>query len=87
MSESDYLASAIKYESVWGLADCQVLSVQLQNSDMAILICKFSELPDRAVAYSTVFWHKEEGKWKCLSAGPKQLNIFNATRQVTVDWN
>jgi hypothetical protein len=91
--ESDYLAEAIKYEKKWGLVNYEVLSQQYQNSipgatnvDQAILICKFTELPDYAVSYATVFWHKEDGVWKCLSAGPFKLSIFQGTRPPTIDW-
>ena len=92
MLETDYLAEAIKYEDSWGLVDYQVLSLGFENSvdstnmDQAVLICKFTELPDRAVSYSTVYWHREEGVWRCLSAGPHKLSIFRGSRQVVVDW-
>ena len=92
MLESDYLAEAMKYEDKWGLVNYEVLSVQFRNSigstnvDEAILICKFTELPDYAESYSTVWWHKEDGVWKCLSAGPFKLSIFRETRLPFVDW-
>src|ERR1041385_875166 len=51
--ESDYLAEAKKAEKLWGLVNYEVLSLQFQNSlpdttnvDQAVLICKFTELPD-----------------------------------------
>ena len=90
--ETDYLATAIKAENMWGLVNYEVLSINFQNSeptndvDTAILICKFTELPDHADSYSTVFWHKEEGVWKCLSAGPFKLSIFEGTRPPIIDW-
>ncbi len=92
MLETDYLAEAIKYEDSWGLVDYGVLSLGFSNSvgstnvDQAVLICKFTELPDHAVSYSTVYWHKEEGVWKCLSAGPSKLSIFAGLRPPVVDW-
>jgi hypothetical protein len=92
VSESDYLAEAKKAEKLWGLVNYDVLTVGLRSSpgstncDEAILICKFTELPDSAESYSTVFWHKEEGVWKCLSAGPFKLSIFDGTRPPTIDW-
>jgi hypothetical protein len=93
MLETDYLAEAIKYENIWGLVNYEVLSLGFQNSipdstnlDQAILICKFTELPDKAVSYSTVYWHKEDGVWKCLSAGPSKLSIFTGLRLPFVDW-
>jgi len=90
--ESDYLAEAKKAEKRWGLANYDILSVGFRsspgstNTDEAILICKFTELPDRAVSYSTIFWHREGGVWKCLSAGPVKLSIFNGTRVPIIDW-
>jgi hypothetical protein len=92
VQESDYFAEAINAEKLWGLVDYDVLSVEFRNSidstnvDEAILICKFIELPDYAVSYSTVWWHKEDGIWKCLSAGPRKLSIFRETRLPFVDW-
>lgn len=92
VSESAYLAEAIKDEGIWGLVDYDVLSIKFQNSpgatnlDTAVLICKFTELPDYAVSYSAVYWHYEEGIWKCLSAGPSKLGIFRGTRPTFVDW-
>jgi hypothetical protein len=90
--ESDYLAEAKNAEKHWGLVNYDVLSAGFQNAygstnvDEAILICKFTELPDYAVSYSTVFWHKEDGVWKCLSAGPRKLGIFRGTRPPIIDW-
>jgi hypothetical protein len=90
--ESDYLAKAKKAEKIWGLVNYDVLSVKFQSSygatnvDEAILICKFTELPDYDESYSTVFWHKEDGVWKCLSAGPYKLDIFQGTRLPIIDW-
>jgi hypothetical protein len=92
VQESDYFAEAINAEKLWGLVNYDVLSVQFRSSidstkvDEAILICKFTELPDYAVSYSTVWWHKEDGVWKCLSAGPSKLSIFRETRLPFVDW-
>jgi hypothetical protein len=90
--ESDYLAEARNAEKQWGLVSYDVLSVQFRsmgstNVDEAILICKFTELPDYAVSYSTVFWHKEDGVWKCLSAGPFKLSIFREPTPPTIDWD
>ena len=90
-SESDYLADAKKYGKLWGLSNYDVLSVSFQKMsgsdiDVAILICRFTELPDNAVSYSTVYWHREDGVWKCLSAGPSNLPIFEGTREPYVDW-
>ena len=90
--ESDFLAEAKKAEKLWGLANYDVLSANFRNSygstniDEAILICKFTELPGYGVTYSTVFWHKEDGVWKCLSAGPRKLSIFRETRPPIIDW-
>jgi hypothetical protein len=90
--ESIYLEEAKKAEKLWGLVNYEVLSGEFQNSygstniDEAALICKFTELPDYAVSYSTVYWHKENGVWKCLSAGPFKLSIFRATRPPFIDW-
>jgi len=90
--ESDYLAKAKKGEKLWGLINYEVLSLKFRSSygstnvDEAILICKFTELPDTVDSYSTVFWHKEEGVWKCLSAGPIKLSIFEGTRPPIIDW-
>ena len=92
ISESEYLAIAIKNEKTWGLVNYEVLSAKLQSSinstslDTAILICKFTELPGYEDSYSTVYWHKEEGGWKCLSAGPSKLDIFDGTRPPIIDW-
>jgi hypothetical protein len=93
MLETDYLAEAIKQENRWGLVNYEVLSLGFQNSipdstnlDQAILICKFTELPDNVVSYSTVYWHKEDGVWKCLSAGPSNLSISEGTRVPFIDW-
>lgn len=90
--ESVYLAEGRNAEKLWGLSNYDVLSSEFHssedstNANEAILICKFTELPDYAVSYSTVFWHKEEGVWKCLSAGPVKLGIFRATRPPMIDW-
>jgi hypothetical protein len=92
VQESDYLAEAKKAEKLWGLVNYEVLSANFRNSigstniDEAILICKFTELPDYTVSYSTVWWHKEDGVWKCLSAGPRKLSIFRETRPPFIDW-
>jgi hypothetical protein len=91
-SEQEYLAIAKQNETTWALINYEILSVSIQNSaptsgrDMAILICKFTELPGNKDTYSTVFWHKEAGKWKCLSAGPHNLSIFSGTRPPLIDW-
>ena len=91
--ESDYLAEAKNAEKLWGLVSYDVLSDEFRNSygstnvDEAILICKFTELPDYEVSYSTVWWHKEDGVWKCLSAGPRKLGIFRGTRLPIIDWD
>jgi len=90
--ETYYLAEVKKADEHWGLVNYDILSVEFSNSiggtnlDQAILICKFTELPDYAVSYSTVFWHKEDGVWKCLSAGPRKLSIFMGTRPPMIDW-
>jgi hypothetical protein len=90
--ESDYLAKAKKGEKLWGLLNYEVLSIGFQsshgstNSDEAILVCKFTELPNSDVSYCTVFWHREDGVWKCLSAGPIKLDIFEGTRPIIIDW-
>jgi hypothetical protein len=90
--ESDYIQEVKKAEKLWGLVNYEVLSVELTNTlpgtniDEAILICKFTELPDYAVSYATVFWHKEDGVWKCLSAGPFKLSMFRGTRPPIIDW-
>lgn len=91
--ESDYLSEAESDGKQWGLANYEILSVQFAQShvsstspDEAILICKFTELPNCAVSYSTVFWHKEDGVWKCLSAGPTGLWIFEGMRTPSIDW-
>jgi hypothetical protein len=90
--EPTYLAETIKYENIWGLVNYDVLSIQFRhtydstNINEGILICKFTELPDYAVAYSTVWWHKEEGGWKCLSAGPIKLSAFKEIISPFVDW-
>jgi hypothetical protein len=90
--ESDYLAEAKNAEKLWGLVNYDVLSVEFRSSygstnvDEAILICKFTELPDYEVSYSTVWWHKEDGVWKCLSAGPRKLSIFREVPLPFVDW-
>jgi hypothetical protein len=93
MPETDYLAEASKYEDRWGLVNYEVLTAGFQNSDpsnqemdMAILICKFTELPGNSVSYSTVFWHREDGVWKCLSAGPHKLRIFDGIKRPIIDW-
>lgn len=91
-SEDDYIAKALKYESKWGLVNYEILNVGLQNSeptnglDTAILICKFTELPGNYDSYATVFWHKEDGVWRCLSAGPSGIDIFRGTRPPLIDW-
>ncbi len=90
--ESDYLAKAKKSEKYWGLINYDILSAKFENSyggtniDEAVLICKFIELPNYTVSYSTVFWHKEEGVWRCLSAGPSKLEIFESMRPPIIDW-
>lgn len=92
ISESQYLAIAIKNEKTWGLVNYEVLSAKLQSSinstnlDTAVLICKFTELPGSEDSYATVYWHMEEGGWKCLSAGPSKLDIFDGTRPPIIDW-
>jgi hypothetical protein len=92
ISEDQYLAEVKERGELWGLANYDVLSVTFRSSisstnvDEAILICKFTELPAHSVSYSTVFWHREDGAWKCLSAGPNRLTIFNGTRVPTIDW-
>jgi hypothetical protein len=89
---TEYLAEAINSGKRWGLANYEVLSATLMNSgptndmDVAILICKFTELPLYTDSYSTVYWHREDGHWKCLSAGPHGLGIFGATRPPIIDW-
>jgi hypothetical protein len=91
-SEADYLEKARTSEKTWGLVNYDVLSVKFSNSlgstdvDEAVLICRFVELPEYATSYSTVFWHKENGVWRCLSAGPVKLDIFQATRPTLIDW-
>jgi len=90
--EADYLTKARNAEKSWGLANYEVLSVVFRNTrgeadpNEAVLICKFVELPDYEISYSTVFWHKEDGVWKCLSAGPLKLSIFHGTRPPIIDW-
>ena len=90
--ESDYIQEAKKAEKLWGLVNYEVLSGEFSNTppgtnvDQAILICKFTELPGYTVSYSTVFWHKENGVWKCLSAGPHKLGIFRGTRPPFINW-
>ena len=90
--KSDYLAEAKRAENLWGLVNYDILNVGFRssigstNTDEAILICKFVELPDYAVSYSTVFWHREDGVWKCMSAGPFKLSIFRGTRPPIIDW-
>jgi hypothetical protein len=91
--ESDYLTTAKKIENKWSLVNYEILNVQFYNSygstntDEAILICKFKELRDYEDSYSTVYWHKEDGVWKCLSAGPSKFSIFEgATRPPIIDW-
>jgi len=93
MLETDYLAEGLKYENKWGLVNYEVLAAELENSDTAsqdmdtaILICKFTELPGNTVSYSTVYWHREDGVWKCLSAGPKKLFIFDGLKRPEIDW-
>jgi hypothetical protein len=92
VQESDYVARAINAESRWGLVNYDVLSAEFRseinstNLDEAILICKFTELPNYKVSYSTVFWHKEGGVWRCLSAGPRTLGVLRETRLPIVDW-
>ena len=91
--KSDYLAEAKRAEKQWGLVNYEVLSVGFQsvfgstNIDEAVLICKFTELPDGDASYSSVFWHKEGGVWKCLSAGPNKLTIFQGTRPPIINWD
>ena len=90
--EPTYLAETIKYENIWSLVNYDVLSDQFSNTldstniNQAILICKFTELPDNEVTYSTVWWHKEDGGWKCLSAGPRKLSVFREMIAPYVDW-
>ena len=92
VAQSDYLAEAEKAGKHWGLVNYEVLSVGFQNAggstncDEAILICKFTEMPNSEESYSTVYWHREDGVWKCLSAGPRKLSIFRATRPPIIDW-
>lgn len=93
VSESDYLAEAKQFGKSWGLVNYEVLSINFENSipdttnlDEAVLICKFTELPGPMDSYSTVYWHREEGVWRCLSAGPHNLPIFNGMRAPFVDW-
>ncbi|HTB82813.1 MAG TPA: hypothetical protein VK742_04095 [Candidatus Sulfotelmatobacter sp.] len=87
-----YLAHALRGEKNWGLVNYEVLSLGFDNSlgstnmDQAVLICKFTELPGNTDSYSTVYWHKEDGVWRCLSAGPDKLSIFHGPRTPIVDW-
>jgi hypothetical protein len=90
--ETDYLVKAKKAEKLWGLLNYDVLSIQFlgdygaTNYDEAMLICRFTEVPNYEVSYSTVFWHYEDGVWKCMSAGPCKLDIFEGTRPPFIDW-
>jgi hypothetical protein len=92
VSEANYIAEVKEAEKEWGLVSYDVLSVHFvaspgaTNIDEAILICRFKELPDNSESYSTVFWHKEDGGWKCLSAGPHKLSAFDGTRPPVIDW-
>jgi hypothetical protein len=94
-AESDYIAEARRAGTRWALVNYDVLDGTFlhtseggsTNIDEAILICRFVELPGYAESYSTVFWHREDGVWKCLSAGPHKLNIFEGTRGPWIDWS
>ena len=92
-AESDYIAEAKRNEKRWSLVNYDVLDVGLDgnvgstNIDQAVLICRFVELPSYEESYSTVFWHKEDGVWRCLSAGPRKLDIFSGTRGPYIDWS
>jgi hypothetical protein len=92
VSEVYYTTTAKLEAQPWELVSYEVLSCQLRNAlgstniDEAALICKFAELPYYAETYSTVFWHKEDGVWKCLSAGPHKLSIFNEVKVPFIDW-
>ena len=90
--EADYLATTKEAEKSWSLVNYEILNLQFENSygstnvDEAVLICKFTELPGHTDSYSTVYWHREEGVWKCLSAGPSKIHIFEATRSPFMVW-
>ncbi|HUB87408.1 MAG TPA: hypothetical protein VMB22_05915 [Verrucomicrobiae bacterium] len=73
------------------------------NVDEAMLICKFTEhlglprfagyhelvdpIPFSQDSYAAVFWHRENGVWKCMSAGPINYKLFEgAARPPTIDW-
>ena len=75
-----YIKTANSEGRYWGLINYEILSVETHNSDEAVLICKFVELPDSATAYATVRWRNEDGTWKCDAAGPEKLSIFRYTR-------
>ena len=87
-----YIAEARQAGKDWGLANYEVLSVGFQswigstNVDEAILICRFTELPGYKISYATVFWHKEDGVWRCMSAGPSRLHFLRGTRPPYMDW-
>jgi hypothetical protein len=89
--EADYLVRGELTGNNWGLVNYEVLSVKFQNSygsenfDQAMLIFKFTELPGKD-SYSVVYWHHEDGVWRCLSAGPSRLDIFEGTRAPIIDW-
>lgn len=90
--EDEYVSEGLQVEKSWGLANYEVLSLEFDKTpgsksvDQAVLICKFTTLPDSAVNYSTVYWHREDGVWKCLSAGPSGPSIFYGTRPPYIDW-
>jgi hypothetical protein len=86
-----YLRMAEEEGKDWGLANYEVLSAEMDEEDdsgsyTAVLICKFVELPGDAVSYSTVYWHNEDGSWKCLNAGPKGMDIFSGGEGPYINW-
>lgn len=90
--ERHYIAQAKLFGKEWGLANYDVLAVRFENAvnetniGQAVLICKFVELPGYVTSYATVYWHREDGIWKCMSAGPSNLPICSGTRPPFMDW-
>ncbi len=72
-----YLSTAQQELPDWQLSNYEILSVTTYDSDDAILICKFVELPGPVTTYSVVDWRKEkDGVWRCDAAGPTKIFLF-----------
>jgi hypothetical protein len=79
VSEQIYISGCEQELPKWELTDYDILSVHMYNSDDAIVVCRFIEMPGPTTTYSVVDWRKEkDGVWRCDAAGPGLMRMFQS---------